>query len=71
MGGDKGSGVGVGLSIARYLFPKFLRSIVRYWRNKGIKILVYLKDDIGAAKGTKGLQRATMYVRNTLRWAGF
>ena len=36
-----------GLSSAPYLFTKFFRPLVRYWRGLGIYLVVYLDDGAG------------------------
>ena len=46
-----------GISTAGYIFTKVLRDVVKFWRSKGYKIVMYLDDGIG---GAKSLDRATM-----------
>lgn len=36
-----------GLTSAPYIFTKCLRPIVKYWRNSGIDIVLYLDDGLG------------------------
>ena len=60
-----------GLATACYIFTKVLRPLVKLWRGKGVKIVVYLDDGIGAGKGHIGAMEASAYVRNTLRKSGF
>ena len=38
-----------GLSTAGYIFSKVMREIVKFWRTKGYKIVLYLDDGIGGA----------------------
>ena len=40
-----------GLSTACYLFTKIMRPLVRHWRGRGLKAIVYLDDGIIAVKG--------------------
>ena len=60
-----------GLSTACYMFTKLLRSLVSYWRGKGIRIVMYLDDGIGAAAGETEAIRASKIVQSTLEQAGF
>ena len=60
-----------GLATACYIFTKLLRPLVKLWRSKGVKIVVYLDDGIGAATGRVGADLATVLVRDTLDKAGF
>ena len=59
-----------GLARACYLFTKLLRPVVRYWRAKGLKVVVYLDDGIGMAHKDKA-RAASGVVRETLQRAGF
>ena len=60
-----------GLATACYVFTKVLRPLVKYWRGKGVKNVLYLDDGIGARKGHKGSTEASTNVRNTLINSGF
>ena len=40
-----------GLSTGCYIFTKLMRPIVRYWRGRGLKVIVYLDDGIIAVEG--------------------
>ena len=40
-----------GLSTACYIFTKLMRPLVRYWRGRGLKAIVYLDDGIIAVEG--------------------
>ncbi len=60
-----------GLSTACYMFTKLLRPLVRYWRARGLRILVYLDDGLGAAAGGQKALDASQLVRTTLAKAGF
>ena len=38
-----------GLATSGYIFSKVTREIVKYWRGKGFKIIMYLDDGLGGA----------------------
>jgi hypothetical protein len=54
-----------GLSTACYLFTKVLRPLVKYWRSRGLKVIVYLDDGIGAARGVVEATAASQIVHAT------
>jgi len=60
-----------GLSIACYLFTKLMRPLVRYWRGRGLKAIVYLDDGIVAVKGKDEATIESKKVRQDLELAGF
>ena len=60
-----------GLSTACYMFTKLLRPLVRYWRSRGTRIVVYLDDGLGAAAGSAEALNASELVQTTLKQAGF
>ena len=60
-----------GLATACYIFTKLLRPLVKYWRGRGMKVVVYLDDGIGAAGNRKIACEASECVRDTLTKAGF
>ena len=60
-----------GLATACYIFTKLLRPLVKWWHGRGVKIVVYLDDGIGAARGRKNAEIASRLVRETLEKAGF
>ena len=39
-----------GLSTACYLFTKLMRPLIRHWRGRGLKAIIYLDDGIVAVK---------------------
>ena len=39
-----------GLSTVCYLFTKLMRPLVRHWRSRGLKSIIYLDDGIIAVK---------------------
>ena len=60
-----------GLSSACNMFTKLLRPLVRYWRARGRRILVYLDDDLYATAGRQRELEASHLVQATLNRAGF
>ena len=38
-----------GLASAGHIFTKVLKEAVMYWRNQGLKIIMYLDDGLGGA----------------------
>eukprot|EP00731_Ephydatia_muelleri_P033190 Em0026g10a len=55
---------------APYVFSKLMRVLVRRWRSKGLKAIMYLDDGICAVKGKAEAERASAWVRDTLDCAG-
>ncbi|KAL5463210.1 hypothetical protein EMCRGX_G032089 [Ephydatia muelleri] len=60
-----------GLASAPYVFTKLLRPLVKLWRSRGLKCLMYLDDGIVAVKGKESAEKASMWVRGSLERAGF
>ena len=60
-----------GLSTACYLFTKLMRPLVRHWRGRGLKAIVYLDDGIVAINGERRAQEESILVRRELENAGF
>ena len=60
-----------GLASAPYVFTKLLRPMVRLWRSRGLKSLIYLDDGIVAVKGEECAIEASMWVKNSLERVGF
>ena len=60
-----------GLCTACYIFTKVVRPLVRYWRSKGLRILVYLDDGLCAVTGQQAAVEASQLVQTTLENAGF
>ena len=48
-----------------------MRPLVKYWREKGLRITVYLDDGICVAQGNDAACRASAIVQDTLEKAGF
>ena len=59
-----------GLASAPYLFTKLLRPLVRLWRSKDLKAVMYLDDGIVAVQGETEAEKASGWVRNTLHKSG-
>ena len=59
--------VAFGLSSALYVFSKLMRPLVKLWRAKGLKAVMYLDDGICMVKGRV---EAEAWVRDTLECAG-
>ena len=59
-----------GLSSAPYLFTKFFRPLVRYWRGLGIHLVLYLDDGAGCEKDFLSTQHCSNIVRSDLVRAG-
>ena len=59
-----------GLSAAPYLFTKLMRPLVRFWRARGIKAIMYLDDGICSVEGKKEADLASQFVQDTLNKAG-
>ena len=60
-----------GLTSAPYVFTKLLRPLVKLWRSRGLKSLMYLDDGIVAVGGKEKAEKASLWVKNSLHSAGF
>ena len=60
-----------GLSSAPKLFTKGLRPLVKYWRNSGLKIVVFLDDGWGVNKDFSSTKKDSDFVLETLQKCGF
>ncbi|XP_063442628.1 uncharacterized protein LOC134722924 [Mytilus trossulus] len=60
-----------GLSSAPYLFTKCLRPIVKYWRENGVDIVLYLDDGLGMGKNKQEASECSSFVKTSLLEAGF
>ena len=60
-----------GLSVGPYIFSKVMRSLVKYWRSKAIRTVVYLDDGISAAANVSKCQGDSLLVRSDLFKFGF
>ena len=59
-----------GLSTACYAFTKFMRPLVKYWRGRGLRTVLYLDDGIVAVRGKESADRESYQVRQDLAKAG-
>ena len=59
-----------GLSTACYVFTKLMRPLVRFWRGKGLKVILYLDDGIVSVKGKEQAMSASNQVKTNLENAG-
>ena len=60
-----------GLCTAPYVFTKLMRPLVKFWRGKGLKAIIYLDDGIVSVKGERRAAEASAKVRCDLENAGF
>lgn len=60
-----------GISTAAYIFTKVTRSLVSYWREQGLKVIMYLDDGLGGAFNYIEALKASELVRNDLIKFGF
>jgi len=59
-----------GLATACYAFTKLMRPLVRYWRGRGLRVIVYLDDGIVAVKGKDESIRESKVVQSDLMKVG-
>ena len=59
------------LSSACYLFTKLLRPLIRLWRGRGLKAIIYLDNGIVAVRGKERAVRESASVKRDLESAGF
>ena len=60
-----------GLSTACYIFTKLLRPLIKHWRGKGLKAIIYLDDGIVAVKGKKKALEESKHVKQDPESASF
>ena len=60
-----------GLCTAPYVFTKLMRPLIRLWRGRGLKAIIYLDDGIVSVKGEQQAIQASVGVRCDLEKAGF
>jgi len=60
-----------GLSTACYIFTKLMRPLIRYWRGRGIKAIVYLDNGIIAVRQWERAFRESACVKEDLTKASF
>ncbi|CAC5424555.1 unnamed protein product [Mytilus coruscus] len=59
------------LSSTPYLFTKCLRLIVKYWRENGVDIVLYLDDGLGMGKNKLEASECSSFVQTSLLEAGY
>ena len=60
-----------GLSTAPYIFTKILRVLVRYWRSRGIRCLLFYDDGAGTHTSDEICRQQAQLVKSSLCQAGF
>lgn len=60
-----------GLALAPYVLPSFYVQLVKLWRSRGLKSIMYLDDGMLALKGKEGAEKASGWVKNPLLLACF
>ena len=63
--------VAFGLSTAPYLFNKLVKVLVRYWRKKGIKCMMFFDDGSAGAETRVEADEVAQIVRQSLNKAGW
>ena len=53
-----------------YVFFKFMQPLVKLWRSKGLKAVMYLYNGTCAVKGKIEAKKASAWVRDALECAG-
>ena len=60
-----------GLSMGPYIFTKLMRVLVKYWRQMGIRITMYLDDGAGTDRNQAICAQHALKVKSSLGEAGF
>ena len=60
-----------GLSSAPYLFTKCLKTMVKYWRENAVRIVLFLDDGLGMNKSLSKCRSEALFVKQSLLKAGF
>jgi hypothetical protein len=60
-----------GIASAGHIFTKLLKEVVKYWRNQGLKITMYLDDGLGGASDFDLAEKDSFYIKNSLSEFGF
>lgn len=55
-----------GLASTGHIFTKVLKEAIKYWRNQGLKIIMYLDDGLGGANDFFSAERSSSYIRTSL-----
>ena len=59
-----------GFTSSPFIFTKLLRPLIKYWRLKGLLIIIYIDDGICISIGLSRATRSAKFVRYTLKRAG-
>jgi hypothetical protein len=54
-----------------FLFTKCLKTLVKFWRQNGINIVLYLDDGLGIGSSLRDCSQNSVFVRQSLIDAGF
>ena len=60
-----------GISTAGCIFTKVVRCVIKYLRNQGFKVIMYLDDGMGRASDIGRAHLTSITVQNVLKSAGF
>ena len=60
-----------GLTTGTYIFTKCFRQLVKFWRENGIKVVLYLDDGFRTSQNRKICIEDSLFVKNSLIEAGF
>ena len=60
-----------GISTAGYIFTKVVRCVIKYLRDQGLKVIMYLDDAIGGSKEIGNAHLSSIKVQKVLKSAGF
>ena len=60
-----------GISTAGYIFSKVMRQVVKFWRSKGIRIVMYLDDGFGGGSNLQEAELVSEVVQSDLKRLGF
>ena len=60
-----------GLSPAPYVFTKVMHQVTKYWRQKGIRIVLYIDDGLGGAGTFDTALKVSQQVKSDLISCGF
>lgn len=52
-----------GLATAGFIFSKVLRELIKYWRSKSIRIIMYLDDGLGGADTFEKCKEVSLVVK--------
>ena len=60
-----------GLATAGYIFTKFTREMIKFWRSEGYKIVMYLDDGLGGHSSYEFALQVSDYIHGSLSEFGF